>query len=164
MRVEEEERERERKREKERIRVEEEERRVKEQKREELKMMIREIQKELQVKVSGQVMAMLHTFFGDVGVLLRHLLKGKQTGELNNETTMGTMRAFQALHQFDLGESDIDSDSDSDSEQSISSEDDTTKGTGRGQSKNTKDPNTCQCGKTVTQYQRGRKLILYLIN
>ena len=151
--------------EEERVRKEEEERLREEQvraareraKREELKGMIREIQEEVQVKVSEQVVAMLQTFVGDVGVLLRHLLKGGETGGLNNETTMGAMRALQALRNFDLGESETNSDSDSDTDTDTDTDtdqSDTRKGSS--QRRNTQYHRTCQCGKAVRQYQRGR--------
>ena len=134
----------------------EEERAARERvKKEELKDMIKEIKEEVQVNVTSQVVAMLHPFLDDVGVLLRHLLKGGEAGGLNNETTMGTTRALQALQYFDLEESDSesDTDSDSDSEQSDRSEGDSTKGTGRG--RNPQHSNVCQCGKAVRKYQTG---------
>ena len=137
---------------------EEEEKRVKERKKQELKTMMKEIQEELQAKVTGQVVNMLQTFLGDVGLLLRHLLKGDQTSGQNNERTMETARMLQVLSQFDLensesdcvSDSDTDSDSDSDS---VSSEEGNTKRTDR--SANQQSSNTCQCGKAVSHYQRG---------
>ena len=141
--------------EEERLKIEGELRVAKERvKREELKAMIREIQGEVQAKVTGQVVAMLDTFLGDVGVLLRHLLKGKQSGDLHNETTIGTMRALQALQHFDLAESESDYDTDSDTDSdSDSDQSDSTKGTGRGMK--TQYHQTCQCGKAISQYQKG---------
>ena len=121
--------------------------------------MIKEIQEEVQVKVTEQVVTMLQTFIGDVGVLLRYLLKDNKTGELKNERSMETAKALQVLHQFDLenfeSESDYDSDIDSDSEDSVSSENGNMKGTGRGRGMNTVYPNSCKCGKTLQQYQKG---------
>ena len=155
------ERERERKGEKvremerERLRVEED--RVKESKKQELKAMILEIQEEVQTSVTKKVVGMLQTFIGDVGVLLRHLLKGKKTSTQNHEETMEIAKALQVLHQFDLEDSEIDSDSDSesDSELHISSERRNTKGTEGNREMNTKYPNVCQCGNAVRQYQNG---------
>ena len=142
-------------RERERKRLREHERLVK---KKELRAMIKEIQEEVQAKVSVQVAAIVHTFLGDVGVLLRHLLKGGKTSEQNNERTMETARALQILHQFDLeeSESDTDTDSESDSEQRVSSDEGNTKGTGRDRGMNNQNQNTCQCGKAVRQYQSGR--------
>ena len=121
--------------------------------------MIREIQEEVQVKVSEQVVAMLQTFVGDVGVLLRHLLKGGETGGLNNETTMGAMRALQALRNFDLGESETNSESDSDIDSDTDTEQSDSR-KGSNQRRNTQYHRTCQCGKAVRQYQRGMYTII----
>ena len=133
-------------------------------KKQELKAMIEEIQEEVQAKVTGQVVAMMQTFLGDVGSLLRHLLKGKRAKDPFNERTMETARALQVLHQFDLGESEYDSeaDFDSDLEQSVSSERGSRKERDKGT--NTQNSNTCQCGKVVRQYQTGSECILYLVN
>ena len=113
---------------------------------------MKEIQEELQAKVTGQVVNMLQTFLGDVGLLLRHLLKGDQTSGQNNERTMETARMLQVLSQFDLGNSESDCVSDSDSD-SDNSEEGNTKRTDR--SVNQQSSNTCQCVKAVSQYQRG---------
>ena len=138
-------------------RVKEQEKRVKEEeKKQELKAMITQIQEEVQAKVNGQVVAMLQTFIGDVSVLLRHLLKGGETGEANHETVRETVRALQVLQQYNLGESDTDSNPESDSEQSDRSEGGNTNARERNQGRNTPNSNTCQCGKAVRQYQGGR--------
>ena len=151
------EREIEKQREVETLRVEEQEKRVNEEdKKQELKAMITQIQEEVQAKVTGQVMTMLKTFLGDVSVLLRHLLKGGETGEANHETVRETVRALQVLHQFNLGESETDSNPESDSEQSDRSEGGNTNARERNQGRNTPNSNTCQCGKAVRQYQGGR--------
>lgn len=131
--------------------------------------MIKEIQGEVQAKVNEQVVSMLHTFLGDVGLLLRHLLKGGNSGQQNNERTMETARVLQVLHQFDLGnsesgydsDSDSDSESESDNEQSENSEkgNGTRTGKGRDRGLNPQHKNVCQCGKAVRQYQRSRKCI-----
>ena len=141
--------------------MEEEKRKAKELKREELKMIIQEIQEEVQAKVSGQVVAMVATFFGDMGLLLRHLLKGGKNSESYNEKTMEMTKALQVFQQFDLGDSEYDSDSDS--EQSVSSDEDNTKGTERDKGKNRPNSNACQCGKAINQYQTGKDCILYEI-
>ena len=141
--------------EEERLRVEEEEKRVREkEKKQELKAMIKEIQEEVQAKVTGQVVAMLHTFLGDVGMLLRYLLKGGNTDEQNNETTLRTMRALQALQTFDQGDFDSDSESESDSDISDSSEEGNE--TRRYRGRNPQQLNACKCGKAMSKYQRGR--------
>ena len=147
---------REKERERERLRVEEEERRINGHKKEELKTMIQEIQEEIQAKMTGHVVTMLKTFLGDVGLLLKQLLKKGNISELYDERTIETAQALQVLHHFDLGESE----SDSDSEQRVSWEsDNNTKGTGADRGINTQQTNTCNCGKAIQQYKTGR--ILY---
>ena len=145
--------------EKKKLKVEEEMRARERAKKEELKAIIKEIQEEVQAKVNVQVAAMIHTFLGDFGLLLRHLLRGGKTGDLDNERTMETTKALQVLQHFDLGESDSESESemesDSDSEQSDSSEEGTETRTGRYRGMNPQHSNACQCGKVVRQYQRG---------
>ena len=148
-----------------RLRVEEEKKKAKEQlKKQELKAMIQEIQEEVQTKVTGQVVTMLKTFLGDVGLLLSHLLKRGTSEEPYTERTRETARAIQVLHNFDLEDCDSDSDSDSDSEseadseQSMSSDERNTKGRNRRMSP--QNSNVCQCGKAVRQHQRGRECII----
>ena len=139
------EREREKVREMERKRLRVEEDRVKERNKQELKAIIREIQEEVQTNVAEKVVAILQTFIGDVGVLLRHLLKGDMISTQNHEETMETAEALQVLHQFDL----------EDSELHTSSEGGNTKGTESNQEMNRKEPKVCQCGNAIRQYQNG---------
>ena len=149
-------RKREREKEKEiEIEIEKERERLRAQeraKKQELKAMIKEIQEEVQAKVTEQVVTMLKTFLGDVGLLLRHLLKGGKTSEPYDENMMGTARALQVLHQFDLEESESESESDNESDFDSDSE----------HSMNKRYSNACQCGKAVSQYQRGKVSIIII--
>ena len=125
-----------------------------ERRKQELKSMIKEIQEEVQVKVTGQVVSMMKTFIGDVGCLLRHLLKRGNIGDPSHGNTMETARMLQVLNNFNLG----DSESGSDSEKDESAEGGSTKGTKKGGGRYSQYPNACKCGKAVRQYQTGRTL------
>ena len=104
--------------------------------------MVQAIQKKVQAKLTEQVGAMLKTFLGDFGCLLKHLLKGRDMNDLSNESRTETARVLQVLNNFNLGGAgpDFDSESDNDSDQDVNSE-----GEKRNRNMNAEYSNSCKC-------------------